>query len=139
MTPTTGAASEAEIAELRAAAEKATPGPWKAAVTIYEHMSCELRSTMPGYERGIAQVWDANGKGYVDAQFIALANPARVLSLLDQLATSQEREAALVAVLSEFSREYDGFEDGEGLPCPVLMKARALLPKASAPKEGETL
>lgn len=36
----------------------------------------------------------------------------------------------LLEALEEFSREYDGFEDGNGDPCPVLAKARAAIAKA---------
>ena len=33
--------------------------------------------------------------------------------------------------LSEFVREYDGFEDGDGNPCPTLARAIAALAKAN--------
>lgn len=76
--------------ELKALAEKATPGPWKADGTIYEHMVSEIRSIMPGEERGIAQVWQ-HPQGFADARFIAAANPATVLSLLAALEEAEGR------------------------------------------------
>jgi hypothetical protein len=81
--------------ELKALAEKATPGPWKADGTIYEHMVAEIRSIMPGEERGIAQVWH-HQQGFTDARFIAAANPATVLSLLAALEEAEGREKARV-------------------------------------------
>lgn len=36
----------------------------------------------------------------------------------------------LLEALEEFSREYDGFQDGNGDPCPTLEKARAAIAKA---------
>lgn len=38
--------------------------------------------------------------------------------------------------LEEFSREYDGFEDGNGDPCPVLAKARAAIARARGEQDG---
>jgi len=42
----------------------------------------------------------------------------------------------LFEALEAFSREYDGFEDGNGDPCPILKQARAALSKATAQQEG---
>lgn len=42
----------------------------------------------------------------------------------------------LFEALEAFSREYDGFEDGNGDPCPVLKQARAALSKATTQQEG---
>jgi hypothetical protein len=48
-----------------------------------------------------------------------------------QAADTLERQAAenkrLREALQEFSREYDGFLDGDGHPCPTLARARAAL------------
>ncbi|MCC4295815.1 hypothetical protein [Brevundimonas aurantiaca] len=44
--------------------------------------------------------------------------------------------ADLLEALNDFVREYEGFEDGNGDPCPVLAKARAAIARASSP-EGE--
>ncbi|OWR16573.1 hypothetical protein [Brevundimonas diminuta] len=42
----------------------------------------------------------------------------------------------LFEALEAFSREYDGFEDGNGDPCPILKQARAALSKSTAQQEG---
>lgn len=34
---------------------------------------------------------------------------------------------ALLEALQDFSRHYDGFQDGDGNPCPQLLKARAAI------------
>lgn len=58
-----------------------------------------------------------------------------IADLKASLSQAQDRIAALESVLDEFSSEYDGFENGDGEPCPTLMKARSLL---STPKgKGE--
>ncbi len=65
-------------AALREAAEKATPGPWRARFTIYEHMIAGIAA------RGaIAEIWKGE-RGMEDARYIALAHPGAVLALLDE-------------------------------------------------------
>jgi hypothetical protein len=53
------------------------------------------------------------------------------VSDLREAADTLERQAAeierLREALQEFSREYDGFLDGDGHPCPTLARARAAL------------
>lgn len=82
--------SPEERDDLMVFALRATQGPWKADGTIYEHMVSEIRSIMPGEERGIAQVWQ-HPQGFADARFIAAANPATVLSLLAALEEAEGR------------------------------------------------
>lgn len=82
--------AELTIEQMLEIARAATPGPWKADGTIYEHMVSEIRSIMPGEERGIAQVWQ-HPQGFADARFIAAANPATVLSLLAALEEAEGR------------------------------------------------
>ena len=71
-------------AELKRLAEGATPGPWKACGTIYEHMNCEIRGGVKGEGQAIAQVWDGPN-AFKDGQWIAAANPAVVLALLSEI------------------------------------------------------
>ncbi len=81
-------------AELARLAEAATPGPWKACGTIYEHMNCEVRGGEKGEGQAIAQVWDGPN-AFKDGQFIAAANPATVLALIaENQALRGERDAA---------------------------------------------
>lgn len=74
--------TQLDLPRLRELALKATPGPWKAGGTIYRHMIAEIRSVLPGSERGIGLIWQ-HANGFADAQFIAAANPATFLALLD--------------------------------------------------------
>lgn len=39
----------------------------------------------------------------------------------------------LLEALREFVREYDGFEDGDGNPCPTLARAVVAIARATAP------
>ena len=79
-----------ERRDLKAFAEAATQGLWRAEGTIYEHMAAEIRCITPGDERGIAQVWQ-HTKGFADARFIAAANPSVVLRLLAALEEAEGR------------------------------------------------
>jgi len=49
----------------------------------------------------------------------------------EELKRERAVKAELLEALTEFSREYDGFEDGNGEPCPTLAKARAAILKAT--------
>ena len=67
---------------LREAAEKATPGEWKRMM----RNSDELMTTFHGIAIGNVFVELTTGKRDIfDAEFIAAANPATVLALLDEL------------------------------------------------------
>ncbi|EAB5939096.1 ead/Ea22-like family protein [Salmonella enterica] len=67
---------------LREAAEKATPGEWKRMM----RNSDELMTTFHGVAIGNVFVELTTGKRDIfDAEFIAAANPATVLALLDEL------------------------------------------------------
>ncbi|MBG0623053.1 ead/Ea22-like family protein [Enterobacter roggenkampii] len=78
---------------LREAAEKATPGPWGIArngKTITSNQSHPVAVITEDFHRLLA-----NGKTGGDAEFIAEANPATVLSLLDELEAKDQRIAEL--------------------------------------------
>ncbi|WP_110877002.1 ead/Ea22-like family protein [Franconibacter helveticus] len=87
-----------DIAKLKAAAEKATPGPWRLTVTRFN-----------GITRGPFSLTKedalANAAEKVDAEFIAAANPAAVLELIAALEAAEkhiaELEAAPVAPVAE--------------------------------------
>lgn len=66
-----------DIAKLKAAAEKATPGPWRRAVTIFNGITCGPFSLTN--EKVLANVAEK-----ANAEFIAAANPAAVLELIAQ-------------------------------------------------------
>ncbi|RXZ42654.1 ead/Ea22-like family protein [Crenobacter cavernae] len=82
-----------KLQELRTLAEAATPGPWSSDKAIPARGFC-------------AQVWDLHGRALVthdsvserasvDCAYIAAANPATILALLDELALRDERIAEL--------------------------------------------
>lgn len=71
---------------LREAAEKATPGEWKRMM----RNSDELMTTFHGVAIGNVFVELTTGKRDIfDAEFIAAANPATVLALLDELEAAE--------------------------------------------------
>lgn len=81
---------------LRDAAEKATPGPWGIArngKTITSNQSHPVAVVTEDFHRLLA-----NGKTGGDAEFIAAANPATVLALLDELEAKDQRIAVLSAL-----------------------------------------
>lgn len=79
---------------LREAAEKATPGEWKRMM----RNSDELMTTFHGVAIGNVFVELTTGKRDIfDAEFIAAANPATVLALLDELEAAEKRIAELEA------------------------------------------
>jgi len=88
--------TDAEIAALKGAALKATPGGWRAAgldVWTDGHRRVNLTTVA---ELHIAQVFDHHGDGFggpADAAYIALANPDAILSLIARLkATEWDRD-----------------------------------------------
>ncbi|CAH3669613.1 ead/Ea22-like family protein [Citrobacter freundii] len=103
---------------LREAAEKATPGEWKRMM----RNSDELMTTFHGVAIGNVFVELTTGKRDIfDAEFIAAANPATVLALLDELEAAEKRIAELEArtvclpklpVLGSNAEWYEGFAAG---------------------------
>ena len=97
-----------DVAELRRLAENATPGPWGA-----DGLEGTLDSLSTGRRVAEVTMWPE-----VDAMFIAAANPATVLSLLDRLAhmteardnarAEVERLTALLAEVREAAEHYYG-------------------------------
>ncbi|HFP2077504.1 TPA: ead/Ea22-like family protein [Klebsiella pneumoniae] len=83
-----------ELAQsLKAAAEKATPGPWGVArdgKTLVSNQSHPIATVSDAMHRMLAD--GSTGK---DAEFIALANPANILALVDALEKAQRRIAEL--------------------------------------------
>ena len=81
-----------ELAQsLKAAAEKATPGPWGVArdgKTLVSNQSHPIATVSDAMHRMLAD--GSTGK---DAEFIALANPANILALVEALEKAQGMEA----------------------------------------------
>lgn len=79
-----------ELAQsLKAAAEKATPGPWALArdrKTVVSNQSHPIANLSDAMHRMLA-----DGTTGQDAEFISLANPANVLALVEALEKAQQR------------------------------------------------
>lgn len=73
-----------KIEELRRLAEAATPGPWSRGGVTIEALHIVAYGAPIG-ERCIADITDYRAKRLEDATFIAAANPAAILALLDRL------------------------------------------------------
>lgn len=111
---------------LREAAEKATKGRW--AVEFDD----EIYSTDGVNHEQIAMVFSENEAS--DAAFIAAANPATVLALLDELEGKDKRIAELQAMLARLYAECDtgerrgnGSQSGVAMPSLVTVEAARLL------------
>jgi len=109
-------------AVLEGLAKAATPGPWKACGTIYEHMNCELRGGAKGEGQAIAQFWDGPN-AFKDGQFSAAANPAAVLELIAAAraapTASDGERAVMVCPQCDGEGEYaDGLDEAAcSTPC----------------------
>ncbi|MFJ1349759.1 ead/Ea22-like family protein [Klebsiella pneumoniae] len=90
---------------LKAAAEKATPGEWRRASTHFNGV------TATPFMLGRKEVMIAGVSEKRDAEFIALANPANVLALVEALEksekTSEARREAIDRTFNMFVRERD--------------------------------
>lgn len=100
--------ADIDLTELRAAAEAATPGPWEAecsdetvevnAGTALTRWNADRSVGRPAsswrsrdriLERDVSYLDEDEAEGFAaDAEFIALANPSTVLTLLDMLAAA---------------------------------------------------
>lgn len=76
--------------ELREAAEKATQGKWRRASTRFNGITAQSAYPLCGKEDILANAAEKR-----DAEFIAAANPATVLALLDELEAAEKRIAEL--------------------------------------------
>ena len=112
-------ANRPDLDALEKLADEATPGPWKAVGTIYEHMNCEVRGGKKGEGQAIAQVWDGP-HAFKDGQWIAAANPATIKSLIAELKEARK-------LLTRIDRVYADIQDGNGNHPTELRKVRAFL------------
>lgn len=84
-------------------------------------------------------VTDVAGRTVCDLYFMDRSDIDAAVRQFDGAESNARLIAAapdLFEALQAFSREYDGFEDGNGDPCPILKQARAALSKATAQQEG---
>lgn len=96
-----------DLDALEKLADEATPGPWKAVGTIYEHMNCEVRGGKKGEGQAVAQVWDGP-HAFKDGQWIAAANPATIKALIAELKAALTMAHTINRVLSpQADRTFD--------------------------------
>ena len=96
-----------ELAQsLKAAAEKATPGPWRRSSVRFNGIT-DIANPM---EQG-SKPHVANASEKRDAEFIALANPSNILALVEALEksekTSEARREAIDITHKRAARERD--------------------------------
>ena len=105
-----------DVAELRRLAEAATPGPWEAFGAVdgrrgerWLGVTTDMRATESARAGNVFSAQDCTRQ---DALFIAAANPAAVLGLLDHLAHMREArdnaraEVERLTAMVEAVREY---------------------------------
>lgn len=90
-----------EIKELRKFAEAATPGPW-----IVQHPHAGRRGFEVASSGGRNQV--CQDVGSANANFIAIANPAATLELIDTIESLQRERDALREALEWVVADYEG-------------------------------
>ncbi|HCU0461153.1 TPA: ead/Ea22-like family protein [Klebsiella pneumoniae] len=95
-----------ELAQsLKAAAEKATPGPWALArdrKTVVSNQSHPIANLSDAMHRMLA-----DGTTGQDAEFISLANPANVLALVEALEYYKSREERVTSLVRDNSKSWD--------------------------------
>ncbi len=95
-----------ELAQsLKAAAEKATPGPWALArdrKTVVSNQSHPIANLSDAMHRMLA-----DGTTGQDAEFISLANPANVLALVEALEYHKSREERVTSLVRDNSKSWD--------------------------------
>jgi hypothetical protein len=123
--------------ELRAAAGRATPGPWQRNGTRMKWRSAsqphELDSHTVGPDgNALALVpFDTkSGLGLADAAFIALANPETILTILGALSDEIERADLLQAAVLERTTERDALAERVRVLEGALRACRVWMPVA---------
>lgn len=118
--------TEAKIAEMRAAAEKATPGPWslsifggEPSVTVVpdEHGYSPRIACFAHFEgknlRGEAMETANRGMRIANATLIANANPQTVLSLLDEVEALRKALTRTAGVLGDYIHAAGEIDDAD--------------------------
>lgn len=100
-----------ELADLRVAALRATPGPWSAKRHSADREPAHILTWPDTSKGGIhTRRLDSEFNGLFhkhDAEFIAAANPAAILALLDHIASTESRlhEVAVACATAEQERD----------------------------------
>lgn len=129
-----------DVDELRRLAQAATPGPWKQHLvddTCVTDDRRDICTTFPegGYDDDVDFNTDIEGRER-DAAFIAAANPAAIIAILDEkdalTARVAELEAALIKICD--TADANGRPNGKwhGVAISIARKSRA-----AAAREGK--
>ncbi|ENZ8715500.1 ead/Ea22-like family protein [Klebsiella aerogenes] len=98
-----------ELAQsLKAAAKKATPGPWALArdgKTVVSNQSHPIANVTDVMHRMLA-----DGTTGQDAEFISLANPANILALVEALELKEEQRANWFQMAQKLGEDLDAAE-----------------------------
>lgn len=130
--------TDAEIAEMRRLAERATPGAWQVS-------GVRQRFPIAGQAHAVGPDGDAvalvfydpqcHAQHWADAAYIAAANPARVLALVEALVAAREAIRELLGQAEGCWANHYG-DNPEGGPVPHhIALGRAALPQARAAEE----
>ncbi len=90
-----------ELAQsLKAAAEKATPGQWMRSSVQFNSITDIANPMEQGNKPHVANTSEKR-----DAEFIALANPANILALVEALEKAQSANNSAPAILRQLAEE----------------------------------
>lgn len=94
-----------QLADLRAKAEAATPGPW---VRHHQRHGVSVHRADGGFD------WVGAGDSEATADFITAANPATVIAMIDEIERLRERVAVLERVWEAAEPCVDALRDIAG-------------------------
>lgn len=120
-----------ELAQsLKAAAEKATPGPWGVArdgKTLVSNQSHPIATVSDAMHRMLAD--GSTGK---DAEFIALANPANIIALVEALEKAQTKNALVAGGIEAAAKLHERIAELESRAVTVKLPEPFKLAKSSS-------
>ena len=111
-----------DTTKLRELAQKATPGPWEQINHIVFTETGDLEWVVANAR---------SGNSIIDAEYIAAANPATVLALLDKLDGTESMFLAACADLGAINKLL-GLDPDDGGAEPILYEVKRLIAIESA-------
>ncbi|HDS2649738.1 TPA: ead/Ea22-like family protein [Klebsiella aerogenes] len=96
-----------ELAQsLKAAAEKATPGQWMRSSVLFNSITNIANPMEQGNKPHVANTSEKR-----DAEFIALANPANILALVEALEKAQQQNISDFEIKASLCKESNNLHD----------------------------
>ncbi|WP_395165827.1 ead/Ea22-like family protein [Klebsiella pneumoniae] len=124
-----------ELAQsLKAAAEKATPGPWQRSSVRFNGITDIANPMEQGNKPHIANTSEKR-----DAEFIALANPANILALVEALEKAQQVDEELCKLLPPGAEYMDPPDGGDVTPLEGVRRMVADYRQRIAELESRTV